>query len=712
MGWTLIDDWQSLPGVCRARPDPYIVWAELTRWRDFFAPGQEPHIAVLLELESAEARPAFLAAVDAFSSESAHIRVAQAYRQPITTRFLSARVTMQGLAALADASQGPGAFVARCELSQPIVPRRANVVPVATANALPARAMPAGHAARLSGDTLIGIIDDGCAFAHADFTRWGDGGLPVSRVAVLWDQGEPPAFRQAGVGHEPSAFFHGQEVWRSYPSGLPALRGLNDLLAAHAVARHRLLDEDACYASVGYDAVRKRVAHGCHAMGLLCGRIPLAARLPLDAPHNALDADGVPTWQPGGDVAGDAARSDLAFVQLPSACLQDGSGLWLGSQVLDGLRFIVGAADRKRTRRVIVSLGYGPTVGPHDGSSLLEQAMDELSDTFGTDFASLDIVLAAGNAFDKRRHAVMPPGGAVTWRVPPGSEGPQFLQAWMSSAQAEQATVTVSAPGQSRPIVLRCGQVAALSVDGETQAVAALLPATARGAQDKTMLLLAVGPTASFTDRPAPHGDWQVALGTASGAEASVYVAGTESNVGYPLRVRPSMLVDEQDDPERYLRAASDDVSHDPGVDESLRQGAVLRRRGSLSGIGTGQSTQVVAGYVLNGRRHAHYSSAGDHGAQHVRTPTLSKPTDVATTLPGVRAAGTRSGCVVRLKGTSSAAPQWARDLANSPDLNPLFGKRSDDDLFGTQGQQPVRVGGVASPASGQGAGKDDPTAA
>jgi len=64
------------------------------------------------------------------------------------------------------------------------------------------------------------------------------------------------------------------------------------------------------------------------------------------------------------------------------------------------------------------------------------------------------------------------------------------------------------------------------------------------------------------------------------------------------------------------------------------------------------------------------------------RRPTTSVPTDESGLLPGIRAAGSRSGVTFRLIGTSAGAPQFARRLLGPTDrgASPL----PDPDLSGT----------------------------
>ena len=62
---------------------------------------------------------------------------------------------------------------------------------------------------------------------------------------------------------------------------------------------------------------------------------------------------------------------------------------------------------------------------------------------------------------------------------------------------------------------------------------------------------------------------------------------------------------------------------------------------------------------------------------------------DESQALPGVRAGGSLSGCVVRLVGTSVAAPQEARRIANGKATASPPPHSVDPDLDGDEGWRP-----------------------
>jgi hypothetical protein len=86
-----------------------------------------------------------------------------------------------------------------------------------------------------------------------------------------------------------------------------------------------------------------------------------------------------------------------------------------------------------------------------------------------------------------------------------------------------------------------------------------------------------------------------------------------------------------------------------------------------MNAVATGKNTFVVGGYVRESAMPAPYSAGGPvvkPGAAPRwprRGPDAIAVSDQSRVLPGVLAAGTRSGSVVALNGTSVAAPQAAR---------------------------------------------------
>jgi hypothetical protein len=243
------------------------------------------------------------------------------------------------------------------------------------------------------------------------------------------------------------------------------------------------------------------------------------------------------------------------------------------------------------------------------------------------------------------------------------------------------------------------------------------LPRTSRGRG--ALLLLALAPTDATRlagVAEAPHGPWRVQADCrAPVSPVQAWVARNDLDRGTLLRGRPSTLVDERDDPSRWLRGNGDDPGKRPGDADPLqaRSGSVLRRRGSVlrqgrtAGRAAGAAQgriHVVAGYVLQSGDHAPYSAAGDADSPHLAAPTAAAVSDQSRVLPGLRVAGAHGAVGTRLVGTSLAAPLYARDLINrlaAAGTGPVLPPRpwrptaaapvaDEDDLFGGAGRIPL----------------------
>ena len=123
------------------------------------------------------------------------------------------------------------------------------------------------------------------------------------------------------------------------------------------------------------------------------------------------------------------------------------------------------------------------------------------------------------------------------------------------------------------------------------------------------------------------------------------------------------------DDPENRLYGDDGAPTQDDAED------AFVRRFGSANGLSTGETALMVAGFRPTrepGAQWAYapsdYSSAGPFGFDGCPTESVacSSLSDRSRFLTGTIAAGTRSGSLSRVEGTSTAAPTVARQLAET----------------------------------------------
>ncbi len=446
---------------------------------------------------------------------------------------------------------------------------------------------------------LAAVLDDGCAFANSRFLS--NGG---PRTLWLWNQ-DPEAIGfplDVVSGPSPACDFNYGGQWSQ--------QDLKTLITQKK-------SQELVYSAAGLAGLRRAAAHGAHVTDLLCG---------------------AEDWQ-------------FVFVQFPLAAIDDPSGLWLKRYALDGLMYIMECIGAQ-TKTIVVNLSWGPQTGPHDGTSILEVAIDDLvadQKALGND---LFVSLAAGNSYSSRAHAQVDylGGGSLSWMVPPDGRTPAFLEIWWPNGIAPaDARLRVAPPGSTAVDILP-GQPWA-----QTNWYARL-----RKVGNSTKALLVVHPT---EDRDptfrGQHGKWTVEFkpGRANvKGDIHVYLARADHNMGARRRAKASYLTD-------AALAVSRFVPPDKRFDEAA--GSVIRREGTLNGIATGAKSIVAAGYRFSDASVAPYSSSGP--TRGPRTgPDNACVTDRSAAVAGVRATGVRSGTTVRLMGTSMAAPQLARELANT----------------------------------------------
>ena len=219
------------------------------------------------------------------------------------------------------------------------------------------------------------------------------------------------------------------------------------------------------------------------------------------------------------------------------------------------------------------------------------------------------------------------------------------------------------ADGRERDVV-RWGQAKAWP-DADAPACAVIFPAPGR--KETTEALVTWAPTERFAKGVvrAPAGDWRIEVRSRAGSDQAVhfYIARNQTNPDALFRGRQAFFVDEGGyDPRRYQREREDD----PDPPQSP-----IRRRGTLNSLATapgGGRVVVVGSAIQRGGTRTRYSSAGPAaGAEpgRRRRPDILAYTQLSRAIRGIVASGTTGGQLVRVRGTSFAAPQVARALAN-----------------------------------------------
>lgn len=604
-------DW-AVPGATSGF-DPYLVWAETGRFSGFG--GQIPRwLPLAVELTAGTTISDLVGAASASWLTVPPVYTSSA--APAGLRFCTARVKPRFFREIRPGGRLHG-LVARAEMGLP-ASAAADDPTGGTFTALPAGALLRGK--------VVGMIDGGLAFANANFLKNGR-----ARTKFFWRQD------REGVGAAPTGLGYGHEITAAQ---------INASMQRNTFGG--LVDEDRVYEEFQLPDLRRLVNHGTHVLDIACGPRTLAAQ------HAGPDAP--PTWAPADD---DAGRADIVAVQLDRDTILDTSGASMNVHILDGLMYILSrcAADTK----VAVNLSWGTLSGPHDGTALLESAMDQLIELRG----GLEIVLPVSNSYQGRTHAnaTLARGeqAVLHWRGQPGDSSQNFLEIWLP-AGAQGVEVQVTPPGLPALPALRWGQ-SRMWADGTGQPVCALLyPEAVAIGTNGTCALLAIAPTFAFDARAvtAPSGPWTITLTNRQTGAVTVdaYIERDDEVIGIRTGSRQSHFEDALYD----MGAVVDDPANP----------TLIRRSGTFNSIATGRRTVTVGGIRMNDGSWATYSSrkpdpdaARPERPDVVKVPAHKAFSDEDVALQGIRAAGSRSGSAVRLRGTSDAAPQLTRKIFN-----------------------------------------------
>ncbi|MBL8323890.1 MAG: hypothetical protein JNJ89_02920 [Rubrivivax sp.] len=364
-------------------------------------------------------------------------------------------------------------------------------------SASPLALRPSRGAVRALGKPLvIGVIDGQCGFANAAFCK--GPGQVQSRLDHFWDQGADPSGPWLGTAP------YGRDLDQAALDRL--LRNFASPSAVGAFGT-RAAAEAALYRHLGHaEPTDSDWSHGT---------------VVLDLALRELDA----TCQAMGHAAEDAG---IVYVQLPQAALQDTSARWAASHVSDALDFILARAGDEA--QVVVNLSLGAFAGPHDGTSLLERALDEAIERRSN---KLTVVVAAGNAARVsddatgevrlcRRRCRLAAGGSAKLIVDLDTEDrtETFVEMWLSPpTQGAPVTVTLEAPNSAPITAAAGGAPAVLRQAPSGEPIAALF----NGSGDlqvpngsRCLVLLAIGHTSKAHPPCAPLGHWVVKLSNRS----------------------------------------------------------------------------------------------------------------------------------------------------------------------------------------------------
>jgi subtilisin family serine protease len=235
------------------------------------------------------------------------------------------------------------------------------------------------EAATVTGrGVVVGIVDWGCDFAHANFRD----NQRRTRLLSLWDQ------RGAPNSASPEPFGYGREFGQDR---------INDALAQ--ADAYEALEYDPADADPGGTG-----SHGTHVMDIAAGNGSVSGSAPGVAP-----------------------QADLIFVHLKGEDTLPEDTLGDSARVLEAVRYVF---DRAGERPVVVNLSLGRTGGPHDPTPLVVQGLDALLE----ERPGRAIVMSAGNYFEADLHSsgCLATGKHVDlrWRVTPRNDETAEMEVW------------------------------------------------------------------------------------------------------------------------------------------------------------------------------------------------------------------------------------------------------------------------------------------
>lgn len=645
--------------------DPYLVWAVVSRFRSFRRHRDRwpDQLSFVIEREDGDGRP------------TRSLEIPPAYDTPMVNgkkpRYATARLKVnetRGVGVEADKVTRnvlrlldlPG--IARLVVGYPRPSwHRALVLPKSARSASDLAPSPAQHPQSKSR-VVLGVIEDCCPFAHESLQH-----EQRTRVLALWDQSGYKSRARSPVGFRYGSAFTADQ--------------LNDLVRAHRGAPG--LNEEQMYSGLPFSTppLLSRASHAGAIFGLFAaeplrpGRLGIIGDRPLE--RRDLDAES--------KGALDAmSQAPIVAVQLPREQLWVSAARWLPVSALDAMHFIVqqareldAATGTEDGPGIVVNLSYGALAGPHDGTSMLESALIELCNAT----PGLHIVLAAGNSAGtfvgdqagspRQAGAVLPSGVHGEHELAPGVEREftvlvpvdkpieTYLEVWFSEPdlgdrvdqhlRADEVMVEVTPPGDL-PALRAAAGGCAHAYDEDGNVIASLLfPIRPCQSRHRSMALLVVAATRSHAKyTQAPAGLWTVCLRQSKRPDVRKLVA--------QAWVERDDFVDGRPAAQQASLVANRDGACGHLNDYNTLSSIATARHERIVVCGAVTTSLATGGYVPS-----RYSAAGDEECGGPRHWAVA---DEMPSLPGVRVNGNRSGGVVRVNGTSVAAPQVARWIA------------------------------------------------
>lgn len=246
---------------------------------------------------------------------------------------------------------------------------------------------------------VVAVLDWGCDFAHPAFLD----GRGRTRLLALWDQGADYSLTRA------NRFGYGRIVTRTELD--TALQAADPY--THLEYHPALADPQ----GVG--------AHGTHVLDIAAG-----------------------SAYPG-SAGGCAPAADLIFVHLHDTRVSRLGTLGDSARMLEAIDFANEVAGR---RPLCINLSLGRRGGPHDGTTLVERALDH----FVTASPGRAIIQSCGNygASDAHAHGTLTTGGSyeLQWFTNSGDRTTNELEVWYPGTDRVDARLIAPDDGVASPV--------------------------------------------------------------------------------------------------------------------------------------------------------------------------------------------------------------------------------------------------------------------
>ena len=505
---------------------------------------------------------------------------------------------------------------------------------------------------------IVGIMDDSLNLVHERFSHEAEDGTLSSRIDYAW--------MQDAISPAVSSVPYGAEITGSAIND--ARRELPDA-SEHVLLQH-LGVKDSGRASYQPEPLNFRTSHGTFVADLACG-------------------------YPVSDAQSQLVR--MIGVKLPVLSSQDTSGATLIAAIISGSNYIFERAELMSKSvgvalPVVLNFSYGFFGGPHNGRHIVERALalhaegyrKAVSKLKGGDDVPIEITLPAGNSHLSQTHAATNTAAAdgefaelpLNLVLQPEDRTSSFVEFWLPNGVSDTEIKIAVPTGEQHSFnlenlkkpfgyVLTSSQGSAINREEIIARIKLDQPNGAPKQGHRWRVLLAIAPT-RVLDQPrlaAPGGIWQIRITgkLPKGAKLESWIQRDVSVSGLGQVGRQAYFTGET-----YIEHRFDPYGDPRIYDEGISK---IKRDGTLSGIATLETNDpnigfnVVGSYFHSSGSATPYSSAG---SDSIQGPRLLASTDSSRSLPGILASGTYSGTINPFNGTSAAAPQLARVLAEA----------------------------------------------